>query len=118
MERDNLVRPEEVVNEKSTAVVSITFKDEDGANAIPSTATYTLYDLASGGIINSVSGVSVPGTGAVRSITLDAEDNAMVDTNLATEEHRLYIIYTYGPGGAKTGSVEVQIIVVNMEKET
>lgn len=114
---DNLVRPGVVVNEGVSAFVDITFKDEDDVDAVPSTAVYTLFDKLSGAVINSRSGVAVPGSGASRTIELTPADNAIQDETLDVEEHRLYIKYTYGGGGAKTGSVEVQIHVANMAKE-
>ena len=116
-QRDNLVRPNDPVNEKTSAFYELTFKDEDGANITPSTATYTLYNTATASTIGGLDNVTVPGTGAVRTIEIPPSANVIVDDSLFSEEHRIYVPYTYS-GGAKKGSVEIQVIVVNMGKES
>lgn len=116
METDNLIRFEKPVNEETTAVISVTFKDENGDSVNPSTAKYTLYNLSTGAVINSRSLVDVPGDTAVRLIELAPADNVIVDDALQLEEHRLYVVYTYG--AAKKGSVEIQVVVVNVGQES
>jgi len=118
MEPDNLIRFAAPVNEKTTSVVSVTFKDENGAAVNPATAKYTLFNVATGAVINSRSAVDVPGSTSTRLIELTPADNVIVDTALQLEEHRLYVLYTYSAGGSKTGSVEIQVVVVNMAKES
>jgi len=114
MESDNLKRFENPANEGSTALVQITFKDELGVDANPDTATYTLYNRATGAVINSRTAVSITGSTATRTITLTPADNAIIDTTLQLEEHRIFITFTYG--GGKTGTAEIQIVVVNLAK--
>jgi hypothetical protein len=116
-QRDNLVRPNDPINEKTSAFYVLTFKDENGDNITPSTATYTLYNTATASTIGGLENITVPGTGAVRTIEIPPSANVIVDDSLFSEEHRLYVPYTF-QGGAKKGSVEIQVIVVNMGKES
>lgn len=110
---DNLIRLEKPINEKTTAVLSVTFKDENGADVTPTTATYTLYDRSTKAIINGRSATAIGGAGATRTIELAPLDNVIVNPVRQTEEHRLLVEYTYS-GGTKSGSAEIQLVVVNI----
>jgi len=110
---DNLIRLEKPINEKTTAVLSVTFKNENGVDVNPDTATYTLYDRSTRQIINGRNGTTIAGSGATRTIELVPADNAIINPVRQTEEHRLLIEYTFG-GSGKAGSSEVQLVIVNL----
>jgi len=116
METSNLLKFEKPVNEGTTSVIEVTFKDETGANVNPAAATYTLYNLTTNAVINGRTATAVTGSTAVRNIELTPADNAIIDNALQLEEHRLFVTYTYSAAGAKTGSVEIQVVIVNMGK--
>lgn len=117
MPDDNLIRLDSFVSEGETALIDITFKDADGVGTVPASGFWTLYNLADESIINSRSVVGMTPSASTYTIELTPSDNALVDENLLTEEHRLYFEYLYGDGGARTGNGEVQILVQNMHKK-
>lgn len=95
--------------EQTTGVIVATLVDEVGA-AIPAAAltalTLTLYnrDSATQEIINSVNGVDILNTGrgtvhassGLMTITLQPDDNSVVDNTQDLEWHRALITGTYG----------------------
>ena len=118
MENPNLIELEKDVNEASTALISITFKDETGTEVNPASAVYTLYDVASGTVINSRQNIDVPGDTTTRTIELTPDDNSILDDSMQLEEHRLYVSYQYGSGGSRTGNLEIRVNVINLAMES
>lgn len=117
-----------IVAEKTTLRMTALLVDEAGV-AIPSiglsTLTLTLYnrDSATKEIINSVDAVNILNTGrgnvhassGLLTITLEPNDNAIVDTATDLEWHRALIQGTYG-AGAKAFRQEVDFQVRNLNK--
>jgi len=117
------------VREGCTAVYQATIKDESGnpvAASSLTTLTLTLYDLASGTMINSRSAqdvlnhndVTINASG-VLIWTMQPADNVIVSASLsagAIERHVALFQWTWGTGGAKAGKYEVQIDVQNLAK--
>jgi hypothetical protein len=71
-----MVNLEVHAGEKSTYIVTATFKDEDGTLVVPSLIAWTLTDEA-GTVINSRSDVSVLAPASVISILLSGLDLAL-----------------------------------------
>lgn len=113
--KDNLIRPDKVVNEKTTAIVVIQFVDDAGAPVNPASANWTLYDAASGAAINGRTAVTLVTTGATGTIELTPADNVMVDPTKNIEEHRVYVAFTYLGSGTRSGGMDIQIPVVNIK---
>ena len=67
--------------ENSTYVVSLTFKDQDGSNVMPTSATWTLTD-AEGTVINSRENVAISPLAATANIILQGLDLAAGDGSL------------------------------------
>lgn len=111
---DNLIRLNQGFNEKTTAIVIMQFLDEDSTPVVPASATWSLYDKASGATVNGRSAVPVPTSGATGTIELTPLDNQILDNGKDLEEHRLFVQYTYAGTGTRTGSVEIQIPVINI----
>lgn len=116
-----------VVAEKTTVRVTATLVDETGA-PIPSAGlsalTLTLYnrDSTTQEILNSVNAVNILNTGrgtvhatsGLLTVTLEPDDNAIVDTAKDVEWHRALIAGTYG--GGKTFKHEIEWQVRNLSK--
>lgn len=117
-----------IVAEKTTLRMTATLVDETGT-AIPSAGlsalTLTLYnrDSAAKEVINSVSAVNIlnSGRGTVHAtsglltLTLEPNDNAIVDVTQDLEWHRALIEGNYN-GGTKAFKQEIDFPVRNLNK--
>lgn len=115
------------VNEKVTARYTADVQDHEG-NAIAgsslTTLTLTLYDKATGTIINNrnaqnvlnVNGVTVDGSGNLVWV-MTPDDNAILTAASKVEKHIALFQWTWD-SGAKAGKHEVTIQVKNLTKVT
>lgn len=118
---------QDVVAERSTALLSGTLVDETGAALGASsltTFTFTLYNRSTEVVINSRTATSIlnTGPGTVDSsgnwtLTLTPADNAIIGTD-QSEWHVALLQWTYGVAGAKSGAHEVMYAVRNLAKVT
>lgn len=121
--------PIATVNERTTARYTVTFEDEAG-DPIPAadltTLALTLYDRATGAVINSreaqdalnANGVTVSSAG-VLAWTLDPADNAVVgEVAVGNVEVHVALFEWTWDSGAKAGRHEVEIAVLNLGKVT
>lgn len=83
----------EVVNEGSTAYLTVTFLDKDGNQAAPTSITYRIDCLTTG---TQVKGDTVVTPAAQVEITLGADDNAIQDQTNENEERLVTIEASYG----------------------
>ncbi len=90
----------EQVNERSTAYLTVTFKDKAGAAQQPTAASYRIDDVATGTEIRADTSLT-PGTSV--EITLTPADNAMVSATRPIEVHALTVTATYGDADAVRG---------------
>lgn len=113
------------VYEKTSAKLTAILKDETGAavsSALLTTFTLTLYDKATGAIINSrddqnvlnANNVTVDTSGNVV-WTLQPADNIILDDSLNREHHRALFEWSWATG-TKTGKDYVDISVLNLAK--
>lgn len=102
----------EIVNERSTSIVAMTFRDETGALVTPSAGTYQIHDAASGTEIRA----ETPFTpaGSTHDITITDTENRILDASRNVEERIVTIKFTYGAG--KPGTGEYRYIVKNLTK--
>jgi hypothetical protein len=103
-----------VFNEKETGYVTLTFTDEDDTAVIPDSATYTLYNKASGAIINNREDTAISSLAASIDLELVPNDNAIIDDTLESEEHVLFIKWVYNTD--KQGKEEYCFYVKNLSK--
>ena len=82
-----------VVNEGSTAYLTVTFRDKNAAAAQPTSSTYQI-DAEDGTSIRVSTALS-PSSGVVE-ITLDKNDNALKDSSLPIERHRVTVNGVFG----------------------
>lgn len=113
--------------EKTSGQMTGTLTDETGA-VVPAasltTLTLTLFDLASGTILNSRDAQNVLNTNNVTVSalgvlvwTIQPADNAIVNDNLARETHRALFQWTWS-AGAKSGKGYQDLVVENLAKVT
>ena len=103
----------EQVNERSTAYLTVTFKDKAGAAQQPTAASYRIDDVATGTEIRADTSLT-PGTSV--EITLTTADNAILSPRLEVEKHVVTVTGTYGENDA----VRAQYVyeVVNLQAVT
>ena len=122
-----LTTQERIVRERSTALYGAVIQDETG-EVIPAstltTLTLTLYDLATAAVINSRSSQNVlnannvtVSSGGVLVWTMQAADNNIIGRTPidSYENHRALFEWTWS-SGARAGSHEVIIEVLNIGK--
>lgn len=88
----------EEINEKSVAVLTLLFKDEDGALITPSSTSYRLDDKASGASILAPTAI-VPVDG-MYDVIITAAQNAILDNTKSYETKVVTVSWTYGTGDA------------------
>ena len=92
------IRLTEKVNERSTAILSVTFKDSDGALVVPKSATWTLSD-GDNAVVNSRSEVPISPLASTVHIVLHGDDLALPVPRERTRRVLVEAIYdsaTYG----------------------
>lgn len=67
-----------IARELSSYNITVTFKDENGADLSPDTATWTLTEL-DGTVVNSRQGVSISSPTASEKVRLQGNDLAILD---------------------------------------
>ncbi len=104
----------DIFNEKTTGYVNLTFKDEDGNAVVPDSATYTLYNEATGAVINSRDAVNISGLASNYDLELTPADNVLFDADKIREIHILMVEWTYNTD--KKGKDEYRFAVENLAK--
>ncbi len=102
------------VNEKTTSLITVAFRDENGGAVTPSAASYRIDDALSGAAIRPLTDLG-PGGPSVEITITDAENRILVPEN-STEERLLTVFFTYGAG--KKGNAEYRYIVKNLSMVT
>ena len=97
------------VNEGTTAYLTVTFLDEDGAAAVPTAATWQCHDVASGTALQAVTALVPDSTIQIK---IPPSVNTLVDAHAIQEKHRITLVATYGTDDQVTG--EYDFYVVNL----
>lgn len=87
---------ESVVNENSTAYLTVSFLDKNGAAAQPTSTKYEVVDDKN----NVLDSGSLSPTGGVAELTLTSDVNAMQDASKDREGRLVSVEATYGAGDA------------------
>ena len=98
----------ERVNEKSTAYLSVTFRDKAGAAQAPASAKYRIDDVATGQSVRSDTDIDSPGSTV--ELTLNVDDNALKNPIAATEQRRATVVAEYGNGDAVRSEYIYEVI--------
>jgi expansin (peptidoglycan-binding protein) len=102
----------QTVNENSTAILTVTFTDENGDAAIPSGGQYTIYDVLSGITIKAWTDFTP--SSATHDIEITDEENSIIDDTQLYETRRVTVKWKYGAG--KSGTGEFIYRVKNLEQ--
>jgi len=95
-----------IVNEGSTAYVTVSLKDKAGALAAPASLTYSLHCLTTGAVLRS----DVPLAAASQvEITLTPADNAVQNSGNLYETKLLTLKAAYGAADALQADYEYQV---------
>lgn len=83
----------DVVNERTTAYLTVSFKDKTGALVAPSTVTYSVYCMTNNQELRAATSL---GAASTIEIVLGASDNAIVNQANGRERRRVTVKSTYG----------------------
>lgn len=100
-------------NEKSTRIVTVRFFDETGQAVTPSAGTYRI-DSSKGVSIKESGDLPGPLASAI-AIIISSLENAMVNSRLTTEEHKLTVEFDYGLNPVKHGTAEFVFNIKNLQ---
>ena len=98
----------ERVNEKSTAYLTVTFRDKAGAMQAPATARYRIDDVATGQPVRSDTDIGSPGSTV--ELTLTVDDNTLKNPLGATEQRRVTVVAEYGAGDAVRSEYVYEVV--------
>lgn len=96
-----------IINEKSTARLTISPLDEDGKPFTPDTARYKLNDKTTGTEI--IGWTVISPTSQTMTIQIPAGSNAIIDGSLELEPKVLTVETDYGTDDAHNEDVEYQV---------
>ena len=100
----------DIVNEKTTMIVTVSFTDEDGDAVDVDSANYQIYDEDTLTAIKASTSITSPTTSA--DITISSSENKIITTSKQFETHILLIDYTYST--TKVAQTEYRFAVRNM----
>ncbi len=103
------------VNEKTTYVVTVSFKDETGAAVTPTQAWYSLYCETTGTEIKAET--ELMGLAASKDIEITPLENKIQNPASSSEIKVLTVRFTYS-GGAKQGTAQYRYAVTNLQRIT
>lgn len=104
----------DTVNEKTTSVVTLSFKDEAGNPVQPTSGSYRIDDTASGIEIKEDTAFTPAGT--THDLVISDSENALLGQDNSRELRCVTVSVTYGAG--KKINAEYRYYVVNLLKIT
>jgi hypothetical protein len=102
-----------IINEKTTATLSLDFLDENGQPVTPTSGSYRI-DTIAGAVVKAATPFSP--TGSTHKIVLSVADNTPVDALLLTEPRVVTITWLYGT--SSQGTEEYRYSVRNLKNVT
>lgn len=106
----------DVVNEKTTWIVTLSFTDEDGNAVTPDSGTYRLDALKTDGTLEQVTGdTAFTPTSNTHEIVITSAENQMKDATRRFEPRILTVTFTYG---SRTGTAEYRYLLKNLSALT
>lgn len=95
------------VFERTSAYLTVTFRDKTGAAVSPSSVNYRIDCLTTGAAVRGLTGIT---PGASVEITLDADDNAVQVAANVREIRRVTVSATYGAGDEVNAQYDYEIV--------
>ncbi len=102
----------DLINERTTYFVTVTFKDEDGTLVVPSAAFYSLYCETTGTEILAEGAFPTPLASSKEIEVTYVQNKIQVSTN-AKEQKLMTVRFTYD-SGASQGTAEYRWVVQNL----
>lgn len=84
----------DVINEKTTYTLTLTFTDESGSAVTPSAGTYRIDDVSSGAEIKGETAFTP--SASTHDLIITASENAILNTANSSEKRRVTVTVTYG----------------------
>lgn len=103
----------EIINENTTLIVRLSFKDENSIGVIPSAAQYRIDDVDSGAQI--LDWTSFTPSADTHDLTITAAQNAIMASDREQEKKRVTVEITYGVTDNKATD-EYVYVVKNLTK--
>ena len=100
----------ETINEKTTAILTLTFTDEDGDAVTPSAGTYQIDDVESN--TNITAKTDFTPIASTYDLEITPNENRTLDSTKNYELRRVTVTMTYS--GAKSASAEYDYKVKNL----
>ena len=98
---------EKIVNENSTAYLTLTFKDKNGNLATPQTIIYNIHCLTNGQEIKGDTNVT-PASSV--EITITPNENRIIDPNNKYERRLVTVTATYNANDEVTAEYEYKVL--------
>lgn len=95
------------VRERSTAYLTVSFRDKDGNLAAPTAANYRIDCVTTGAAIRGVTALTPAST---IQITLTPADNAIVQTKDVRETRRVTVHAEYGAGDEVNDQYDYDVV--------
>jgi hypothetical protein len=102
----------DIVNEKTTCIVTFTFTDEDNNPVTPTAATYRIDDVQTGTSIVTTTGFTP--LSSTYDLEVQYSNNKIINTSSVTEYRNITVDFTYGAGN-KHGTSEYVFGVKNLK---
>lgn len=103
----------EIINENTTLILRLSFKDENSIGVIPATAQYRIDDVESGTQI--LAWTSFTPSADTHDLTITAAQNAIISSDQEREKKRVTVEITYG-ATSKKATEEYVYAVKNLMK--
>jgi ribose 5-phosphate isomerase len=105
----------EIINEETTLVLRLSFKDENSVGVIPTAAQYRIDDVESG--TQLLDWTSFAPSAITHDLTITDAQNDILDAALDSEKKKVTVKITYGPQNKKA-TADYIYTVKNLSKIT
>lgn len=102
----------QTINEKTTYVVNLAFKDEDNVPVTPNSANYTLYNYTSSSTVKDLTTITVTGS----NVDLEILYNYNSIVNPANEYEMMLLTVDFVFDVTKRGTSEYRYLIKNLKK--
>jgi len=106
----------DTINEKSTAIVTASFFNEDDVAISPTQAWYSLYCETSATELKAET--ELTGLGTTKDIEITPTENQIQVAANSSEIKVLTVRFTYGGGGLRQGTGQYRYAVTNLQRIT
>ena len=94
------------VPQRTTAYLSVTFRDKNGDAQAPASVQYRIDCLTTGTAVKALTGLT---PGATIEIVLSADDNDIITESNTREARRVTVIAVHGAGDEVTGAFDYAV---------